>query len=129
MWPPLVVGCRKSDLTHRIFIPRRSYRRRHSLRHTHAVPPLFAPASNENIAPELQIQKPPNTICGVFKAGTMTVDERLHFVDVEVRCQQSVARAKRRVQRLGTLVEQPLTQWRWEAHFFAVSDLARQQIL
>src|SRR5258708_6625512 len=95
MWPPLVVGCRKSDLTHRIFILWKSCGRRHSFRRTHAVPPLLAPAGNEKIAPDLQIQKPPDAIGGVLKAGTVAADERLHFAHVEMRRQQSIARTQR----------------------------------
>ena len=43
----------------------------------YSVPPLIAFAGDENIAPQLQIQQPPEPVSGVFLVGQMAVNQWL----------------------------------------------------
>ena len=43
----------------------------------------LAPAGQEQIAPDLQIEQPPDAIGGVLATGAMPMDERFHLAQVQ----------------------------------------------
>src|SRR5580704_8383142 len=89
---------------------------------------LFAPAGNKQVTPKLKVQKPPDTIGGVFASGTMGCDERVHLAKIEVSCQQSIGRAQGGIERLGPWIAQPSIERRGKSHLLAVDDAAGKQI-
>src|SRR4029077_6632998 len=44
----------------------------------------------EEVAPELQVEQPPDAIGGNFKARAMTMDQRFHLAHIQVRSQEAV---------------------------------------
>ena len=92
-------------------------------------PALSCAAGQKQIAPELQIQQPPDAIGSIFETRAMPIDQRTDLVHVEQGSQQSIRREDRLVKRLGARIQQPLAQRRGETHLLAIDDLVRQQIL
>jgi hypothetical protein len=91
--------------------------------------PSLVTAEEENLAPELKIEEPPDAVRGVLCSGSMPVEKICERGKIGERGQQTAARGQQIVNWCAARIQQPVRERRREAHFPALNNIAWKQIL
>src|ERR1022692_1417061 len=86
------------------------------------------PTGDEDVAPKLEVQEAPDAIGGIFEAAFVAGEEIFQVSKIDIGGQQALAILKLGDQGIGAGVHQPLAEWRGEAHFLTIDDVAREDV-